>query len=227
MKKFLTILLCTTFILAPFKVEAKSYKFNYYCDTKQNFDDTTFYKTCHIEITTDFDINHIKGNLILKNATLQDIKTKGDWKNNNGLSETIDISSTTSHKGTIAIADLVFTGPLAATECETSFEPLIAEENITACIIVDNEYYGKDGTKVTAEKYYEECYKYTCTVVDNKYYYNHEGKAVSYAQFQKDCAEVESPQTGIDYGYIILPLGIISIIAIIKIAKKNTKIYKI
>ena len=38
---------------------------------------------------------------------------------------------------------------------------------------------------------------------------------------------VENPQTGINYGYIILPIGIIFIIAILKIAKKNTKIYKI
>ena len=52
----------------------------------------------------------------------------------------------------------------------------------------------------------------------------------------EDCGEtdivvpeepVKNPQTGINYGYIILPIGIISIIAILKIAKKNTKIYKI
>ena len=38
---------------------------------------------------------------------------------------------------------------------------------------------------------------------------------------------VENPQTGFNYGYIMLPIGIISIIVIVKVAKKNTKIYKI
>ena len=38
---------------------------------------------------------------------------------------------------------------------------------------------------------------------------------------------IDNPQTGINYGYIMLPIGIISIIVIIKVAKKNTKIYKI
>ena len=42
------------------------------------------------------------------------------------------------------------------------------------------------------------------------------------------CSELEEgPQTGIDYGYIVLPLGILSIIGIIRFSKKNTKIYKI
>jgi hypothetical protein len=45
-----------------------------------------------------------------------------------------------------------------------------------------------------------------------------------------DCSTTETivnPSTGIDYGYILLPIGIVSIIAIVKFAKKNTKIYKI
>ena len=47
----------------------------------------------------------------------------------------------------------------------------------------------------------------------------------------EDCKEtdvvIDNPQTGINYGYVLLPIGIVSIIVIIKIAKKNTKIYKI
>ena len=226
MKKLFTLLLCISVILMPIKAEAKSQKFNYYCDAKQSLDDKTFYMTCHINLETDFDINHVTGNLILKNVSLQDIRTKSDWTNSNGLNTTVDFKSSTSHKGTIEVADLVFTGNLADTECEASFEPLVVENNVQTCVIIDNEYYGKNGTKVTAEKYYEECYKYTCTVVDNTYYYNHEGKSVSYDEFLKDCSEVETPATGINYGYIVLPLGIVSIIAITKIAKKNRKIYK-
>ncbi len=326
MKRILTMLICAMVILMPIKIEAKSYKFNYYCDAKQKLDDKTFYKVCHIAITTDFNINHIQGNLILKNLKLEDIRTNGDWTNNNGLSINVDFTSKTSHKGTIEVADLVFTGNLSDTECLANFEPLVAEEtnpepkvcviegntyygkdgkvvtkeeynkecnkeepkvcvvegntyygkdgkvvtkeeynkecnkeepkvcvvegntyygkdgNVVTkeeynkecnkeepktCVVIDDEYYGKDGTKVTEEKYYEQCFKYICTVVDNKYYYDHNGKAVSYDQFVKDCSEVETPQTGVNYGYIILPLGIASIIAIVKTAKKNTKIYKI
>ena len=50
----------------------------------------------------------------------------------------------------------------------------------------------------------------------------------SYDEMLKDCqTTIESPQTGIDYGYIILPLGILSLVGITRFAKKNTKIYKI
>lgn len=252
MKKFLIILLSLCACILPNTVFAKSYKFNYTCDGKQPLGDGTFYMNCHIAITTDFDINHIEGNLILKNVKLESIKTKGDWTNNNGLSSSVSFTSTSSHSGTIAIADLVFTGDVNAPECEASFNPVLVElkkqpdptpdPEPIVCAIVDNEFYGKNGTKVTDEKYYEECCNYTCTIVDNKYYFNSQGKSVSYDKFMEDCSTTpdvpnpvpkpdptipDSPATGIDYGYIILPIGIISIIAIIKIAKKNTKIYKI
>ena len=80
--------------------------------------------------------------------------------------------------------------------------------------------------------FYEECCNYVCTVVDNKYYFNSKGKSVSYDAMVDDCSTTETevisnPTTGIDYGYILLPLGIGSMVAIAKYSKKNTKIYKI
>lgn len=240
MKKLFSILICLCAILAPLKVEAKSYNFGgYYCDAKQKLDNNTFYMTCHIIVSTDFNINHIKGNLILKNVTLTDIRTNSDWTNNNGLSSSVDFTSKTTHNGNISVADLIFTGNLSDTECEASFEPIIAEEVKTTvtpstnptCALVDNEYYGKNGTIVTEERYYEECCNYVCTVVDNKYYFNSEGLSVSYDKFLEDCSSEQyipsTPDTGINYGYIMLPIGLLSIIAIVKIAKKNSKIYKI
>ena len=236
MKKILGILIVLGAILMPYcHVQAKSYNFKgYYCDKKQPIDDKTFYLTCHIVVETDFDVNHIEGNLILKNVTLADIKTSDDWVSNNGTSSHVDFTAKTNHKGNFNVADLVFTGNLADTECEASFEPTILEEVKTTnptCAIVDDGFYGKDGSKVTAEKYYEECYNYVCTVVDNKYYFDDKGKSVDYDTFVKSCSSEEyvpnSPQTGIDYGYIILPLGIVSIIGIVRYTKKNSKIYKI
>ena len=239
MKKILFIFLCLLTVFAPFKAEAKSYNFSgYYCDAKQPLDDKTFYLTCHIVVSTDFNVNHIKGNLILKNVKLEDIRTANDWKNNNGLETTVDFTAASNHMGSFSVADLVFTGNLADTECEASFEPLVVEEVVTTptpsnpvCAIVDNEYYGKDGSKITEEKYYEDCCNYVCEVVDNKYYFNKNGKSVSYNEFLNDCSSEEyvpsTPDTGINYGYIILPIGIVSIIAIVKITKKNNKIYKI
>ncbi len=235
MKKLFIILLCICTIIAPKNVSAKSYNFaGYSCDAKQPLGDGTFYMTCHIVATTDFDINHVQGNLILKNVSLQDIKTQSDWKSNNGLSSTVDFTSTTNHKGSFAIADLVFTGNLSDTECEASFEPILAEtieQKTPTCAIVDNEYYDKNGYKVTEEQYYEDCFNYVCTTVDNKYYFNSQGKSVSYDKYIADCSKEQyvpdSPETGINYGLIAIPLGILSMIGIIKVTKKNTKIYKI
>ena len=236
MKKILGILLVLATIIMPYyHVEAKSYNFGgYYCDQKQPIDDKTFYLVCHIVVSTDFNVNHIEGNLILKNVTLTDIRTNNDWVNNNGTSSHVNFTSKTSHEGSFTVADLIFTGNLADTECEASFNPTIAEELVKTnptCAIVDGEFYGKNGTKVTDEKYYEECCNYVCTVVDNKYYFDNNGKSVDYNSFLKSCSTEEyvpvSPQTGIDYGYIILPLGILSIVGIIRYTKKNSKIYKI
>jgi len=231
--------------MIPSYASAKSYNFGgYYCDSKQDLGDGTFYMTCHILATTDFDVNHIEGELILRNVKLESIKTNSDWVNNNGLSTSVKFTSETSHKGSFAVADLVFTGNTSDTECEASFAPKLIDKETEnyVCAIVDNEYYGKNGSKVTEERYYEECCNYVCTVVDNKYYFNSQGKSVSYDKFMEDCSTttttetnnptpkdpvIKNPQTGFNYGYIILPLGIVSIIAIIKFTKKNTKIYKI
>lgn len=233
MKKIFILLVVICACIMPLNVEAKSYDYSgYYCDPKQALDDGTFYMTCHIVVKTDFDVNHIEGNLILRNVKLESIKTSSDWVNNNGLSDRVSFTSASSHKGTFSVADLVFTGDLSDEECEASFEPVITDEEkpeVKVCAIIDDEYYGKNGEKVDEVTYYEECCDYVCTVVDNKYYFNSKGESVSYDEMIADCStvEVENPGTGINYGYIILPLGIGSIIAIIKFAKKNTKIYKI
>lgn len=243
MKKLFLLISILCIITIPTKqVEAKSYSFGgYYCDAKQSLGNGTFYLTCHIVAKTDFEINHIEGDLILKNVKLESIRTNSDWVSNNGLSSRVSFTSSTPHIGSFAVADLVFIGNESDTECEASFAPDIAEKQepetpeMKACAIIDNEYYGKNATKVTEEKYYEECCNYVCTIVDNKYYFDSKGKSVSYEKFKSDCSESntvitpipDSPQTGIDYGYIILPIGVISIIGIIKFTKKNAKIYKI
>jgi len=97
------------------------------------------------------------------------------------------------------------------------------------CAIVDDIYYGKNGNVVDEVTYFEECCDYVCTVVDNKYYFNSKGESVTYEAMLDDCktTEVVNPQTGINFGYILLPIGILSIIGIINFSKKNTKIYKI
>ena len=97
------------------------------------------------------------------------------------------------------------------------------------CAIVDDIYYGKNGNVVDEVTYFEECCDYVCTVVDNKYYFNSKGESVTYEAMLEDCktTEVVNPQTGINFGYILLPIGILSIIGIINFSKKNTKIYKI
>ena len=84
MKKLFLILLCLASIVMPQTVSAKNYQVNFDCEEKQALDDDTFYKVCHIIITSDFDINHVTGELILKNAQVSDIKTNSDWVNNNG-----------------------------------------------------------------------------------------------------------------------------------------------
>ncbi len=242
MKKIFIVLLCLSAVLIPQTVNAKGYSFDYSCDNKQDLGDGTFYMACHIAINSDIELNHIQGNLILENVTLQDIKTQSDWKSNNGLSVTVDFTSTTPHKGSFAVADLIFTGDNSLENCKANFEPIIAEKvtpsdpepvepKNPSCSIVDGEYYDKNGYKVTEENYYEDCFNYVCAIVDDKYYFNSQGKSVSYDLYVKDCSGEQyipqSPDTGIKSGLIALPLGILSLIGIIKISKKNTKIYKI
>lgn len=233
MKKLFLLILLVGSMFVVTNVSAKSYNFGgYYCDPKQDQGDGTFKLTCHIVATTDFEVNHIEGTLILKNVVLKDIKTSSDWVSNNGLSSNVSFKSATSHKGSFAIADLTFTGNLSDKECEASFMPNIVDKETDnyVCAIVDDKFYGKDGAVVTEEKYYEDCCNYVCTIVDNKYYFDNNGKSVTYDKFMDACSSttiVESPQTGVNYGYIILPLGIISIIGIIRFSKKNSKIYKI
>ncbi len=233
MKKILMIALCLLAIL-PTHADAKSYQVNWDCEDKQKLDEDTFYKTCHIVVTSDFDINHVTGELILKNATLQNVSPNGDWTNNNGYGTTVDFTSTTGHSGTFTVADLIFTGDIHVEECETSFAPGTIEHNEPTkltCTVVDNNYYDSMGNIVTAEKYFEDCFNYVCTVVDNQYYFNSNGKSVSYDEFLNDCSSTEyipnTPETGINYGLIMLPLGILAIVGITKYTKKNTKIYKI
>lgn len=241
MKKILFILLCAIAILVPVKANAASVSFEgYYCDDKVPLDDGTFYMVCHIVVSAETQINHVSGTLILANVNLESIKMHDDWTNNNGLSTEVDFTSKTAHTGTFTVADLVYTGDLSDEYCEASFMPDVVDyekpQNFV-CMIVDGVYYGKNGTQVSEVEYYEECCNYTCTVIDNKYYFDSHGNSVTYEEMIEDCSTtdivvdpkdpVENPQTGINYGYIFLPIGIISIIVIVKVARKNTKIYKI
>lgn len=249
MKKILFVFLMVVAIIMPANVNAAVDFTGYYCDSKQDLGDGTFYMTCHIVVTSTQEINHVKGQLVLTNVTLESIKTYDDWTSNNGLSSSVDFSATSGHTGTYTLADLLFTGDLSAEKCEASFMPDSAvyeepdeptqpeEPENHVCMIVDGIYYGEGGNVVTEEEYYEQCCNYTCTIIDDKYYFDSNGNSVTYDEMIEDCSEtditvdpeepVDNPQTGIDYGYILLPIGIISIIAIVKISKKNTKIYKI
>lgn len=230
MKKLFFGLFSFMLIILPFKVEAKTHSFNgYYCDKKVDQNDGTFKEVCHILVTSDYDVNHIKLKLVLKNVVLESVKTNGDWINQNGLSNNMEFSSNSTHKGSYSVADLTFIGNMDVEDCEASIEPTLIEKTSTnnVCAIIDDKYYGKNGTQVNEEAYYEECCNYVCAVVDDKYYFDSKGNSVSYNEFMKDCGTIEGPQTGINYGFIILPIGILSMIAIVKFAKKNTKIYKI
>ncbi len=229
MKKIFSILLALTLIFMPLEASAKSHKVDFTCDAKQEMSDGTFYMTCHLLVTSDYEINHIEGSLILKNVTLESIKTNSDWVSNNGNALTTDFTASTGHTGSYSVADFIFTGDLSATECSALYNPTVIEKETEnhVCAIVDDVYYGKDGSEVSKETYYEDCCNYTCTVIDNQYYFNSKGESVTYDEMLNDCGSPENPKTGIDYGYVILPIGIVSIIAILKFAKKNTKIYKI
>ena len=247
MKKILLPLLCALFILIPIKVSALTDFSGYYCDPKEDQGDGTFLMTCHIVVTSDEDINQVTGTLILKNVVLESVDTYNDWTSNNGLSTEVNFTAESGYSGPFTVADVLFSGNLSDDECEASFMPDSAtyeepeEPERFVCMIVDDVYYGESGSAVTPEEYYEQCCNYTCTVIDDQYYFDSNGNSVTYEEMIEDCSEtdivvdpedpddglVDNPQTGINYGYILLPLGIISIIAIVKIAKKNTKIYKI
>lgn len=234
MKKLSLIILCMFTVFLPLQVSAKSHSSGYYCESKQDLGDGTFYMVCHIIFTSDYNINKVEGDLILENVELESIKVHDDWVNNNGLSTHVSFSSSTGYQGTFTVADLVFTGDLSAEECTANFFPQVIDYEKPqdfVCMIVDDVYYGENGDAVSKEEYYEQCCNYVCTIVDGEYYFDSNGNSVSYDEMIEDCKEtdvvIDNPQTGINYGYVLLPIGIVSIIVIIKLAKKNTKIYKI
>lgn len=235
MKKVLGIIIMLVILLTPSIAKADSYRFNYYCDSKQPLNNNTFSMTCHLLIKSDMELNHVKGSLLLKNVKLESIKTSSDWRSLNGLDNDVEFKSSTTHNGSFSVADFVFTGNLSDKECEASFIAELAEKekeptpSTKVCAIVDDVYYGKNGNTVTEEKYYEECENYICTVVNNKYYFNSKGQSVTYDEMMQDCSSytVKNPSTGINSGYIMLPIGIISLVGIVIFSKKNQKIYKI
>ena len=240
MRKILLVVLCVLTMVVPINVNAAVDFNGYYCSSKHDLGDGTFYMTCYIVVTSDEEINQVDGSLILTNVNLESIKTYDDWTSNNGLSTEVSFTADTGHSGTFTIAELVYTGNMSDTECEASFMPNGAsyeEPQNYVCMILDGTYYGENGNKVTEEEYYEQCCNYTCTVIDNKYYFDSNGNSVTYEEFVEDCSNtdivvdpdepIDNPQTGFNYGYIMIPIGIISIIVILKFAKKNTKIYKI
>lgn len=235
MKKLIGIIGLLIVLLIPNVVKADSYRFNYYCDSKQSLNDGTFYMTCHLLINSDMELNHVKGSLLLKNVKLESIKPSSDWKNLNGLNNNVEFKASSPHSGSFSVADFIFTGNLSDKECEASFVAELAEKeteptpSTKVCAIIDDVYYGKNGNSISEEKYYEECENYICTVVNNKYYFNSKGNSVTYDEMIKDCSThtVTNPGTGINVGYIILPIGIISLVGIVIFIKKNQKIYKI
>ena len=241
MKKILYVIMGLILVLVPIKGLALSADFSgYYCDSKEDLGDGTFQMVCHIVVNSSEEVSNITGTLILKNVTLKSIRTYDDWTSNNGLALNVSFTAREGHVGTYTVADLVYVGSLSDEECEASFMPdniSYEEPQNYVCMIVDDVYYGEDGSVVSLEEYYEQCCNYTCTVIDDEYYFDSQGNSVTYEEMMEDCSEtditvdpnepIENPQTGINYGYIMLPIGIISIIVIIKVAKKNTKIYKI
>ena len=71
MKKILLVFLMALAVICPVNVNAASVDFSgYYCDSKQDLGDGTFYMTCHIVVTSTQDINKVSVELILKNVTL-------------------------------------------------------------------------------------------------------------------------------------------------------------
>lgn len=129
------------------------------------------------------------------------------------------------------------------------------ECNKHTCEIIDNEYFDINGNIVTEKEYNKSCGKYTCVIVDNEYY-NSEGKVVSEKEYNKDCGKYscvivddeyydeagnlvdketwetlctipENPTTGSESVIISIILGVITLIIITIVSKRNTKIYKI
>ena len=146
MRKILLVVLCVLTMVVPINVNAAVDFNGYYCSSKHDLGDGTFYMTCYIVVTSDEEINQVDGSLILTNVNLESIKTYDDWTSNNGLSTEVSFTADTGHSGTFTIAELVYTGNMSDTECEASFMPNGAsyeEPQNYVCMILDGIYYGE------------------------------------------------------------------------------------
>jgi len=96
----------------------------------------------------------------------------------------------------------------------------------TDCTIVDGEHYNSEGKVVTEKEYNKDCGKYSCVIVDDEYY-DETGKLVDKETWEEICTIPENPTTGSESVIAATVIGLTTLIIIIIITKKNTKIYKI
>lgn len=103
---------------------------------------------------------------------------------------------------------------------------------ITKCTAIGNNYFGKEGTKVTKEVYEKECKKQEnvtptpitkCSEKDGKYY-DKNGNSVSKEQYLNSCGLVENPQTGNVLKLTSLIILIFLAVSLLIISKKK-KLY--
>ena len=116
----------------------------------------------------------------------------------NGWSYTLDGDNTTGtyhinppkgkynlKKGeTVEVMKFVMSIDIRAMECHVGFEPTLYQ-NLPKCEIIDNKYYGNDGSEIDKNRYEEEC-EPKCEFRNNQYY-DPEGNVVDKNTFDEKC----------------------------------------
>ena len=101
----------------------------------------------------------------------------------------------------------------------------MCDEEKHYCEIIDDVYYGRDGSEITALEYQKTCQKNYCVALEDGTYYDRDGNIVSKDEYNKSCqVVVENPQTGGNHLPIFLIiLLLVSGIGIYLYVKKNSK----
>ncbi len=222
MKKIISIIALAIMIVIPFNVKAAGdLSITHECTT---LDASTRTKTCIFYMTTTGDVSLTKFsmNMTLKNLSIKSSANNAPWKTptitpgevSGEISKyNVGLQSDTPVKGTKQkIVTIVFEaaqGTTADDECSISYTPCSDETGTYTC-----------GTEViTVEQK-----KLICKVENGKWY-DKNGKEVTETEYNASC--VTNPKTGNFLPYTIVGAGIVLIISVFAITRKNNKMYKI
>lgn len=220
MKKIISIIALAIMIVIPFNVKAAG---DLSVTQECTKDEATRTQTCAFYLTTTGDVSLTKFsmNMTLRNLSIKSSANNAPWKtptitpgevSGSTSKYTVGLQSDTPVKGTKQkIITIVFelAEGVQANDCDIKYNICTDETGKFVC----------GSETVTVEQKKPSC------KVENGKWYDKNGKEVTETEYNASC--VTNPKTGNFLPYTIVGAGIVLIISVFAITRKNNKMYKI